>query len=48
MATATIVQTGWVVTNGEGRVVVIFTGAVAKAEAHEWAEQGYTVTRVKI
>lgn len=48
MGTATMVQTGFVVTNGEGRVVVIFTGADAKDEAAEWAARGYAVAQTKI
>ena len=48
MATTTMVKTGWAVRNGEGRVLVIFTGADAREAAADWAERGYEVSEVEV
>lgn len=46
MAFTTQVGTTWAVLDPEGRVVVLFEGEGAWAEAQEWASRGYTVTEV--
>lgn len=47
MALATQVETTWAVLDNDGRVVVLFEGKGAWAEAQEWASRGYTVTEVR-
>jgi len=37
----------WVVCDGQGRVVVMFSGADAEASAAEWAERGYAVVELE-
>jgi hypothetical protein len=48
MTTMTMARTGYAVTNGEGRVIVILAGVDAKDAADRWAELGYAVTKTAL
>jgi hypothetical protein len=47
MALATQARTTWAVLDNDGRVVVIFEGDGAWAEAQDWAARGYPVSEVE-
>jgi hypothetical protein len=47
MALATQLGTTWAVLDIDGRVIVLFQGEGAWAEAQEWASRGYVVAEVQ-
>ena len=47
MAITTRIATTWAVLDADGRVVVLFSGEEAWAEAQVWAGRGYTVAEAE-
>jgi len=46
MSTLSAVETVWVVLDGEGRVVIICSGADARSFSDEWHQRGYRVAQL--